>query len=363
MTLVRATRLAELGVVSGHVEDVVDDLEQDAELGRKAAERDCGRSARAAEVTRRTVTDAAISRPVFSSCRRRRPRGVQVAVGGHVEELAAHHPADARGGRQLARAGEHVGRLAGLLGERQPQRLGEQAVAGEDRHVLAERHVAGGLAAAQVVVVHGRQVVVDERVGVDHLDRRRERQHVLGVAPERLGRGQGQHRPDALAARQQRVAHGLHQPRDARLVAEAQLLEVVVHPLLELDRIGAAPASRRAGSWCSQQPLLALRGIVVRSASRPARSSSAPTRPASSAQRSTSSAACGGVQLARAQPRGRVLQLADELVQRSLTPRPPPRGAPRPGSRSRTPARRPRTAPWRPRRPRRWPPRPARRRG
>ena len=63
-------------------------------------------------------------------------------------------------------------------------RLGEQAVAGEDRHVLAEHHVRGRAAPAQVVVVHRRQVVVDQRVGVDQLDRGRRGQHVdSGSAP------------------------------------------------------------------------------------------------------------------------------------------------------------------------------------
>ena len=54
--------------------------------------------------------------------------------------------------------------------------LGVERVAGEDRDVLAERDVARRAAAAQVVVVHRRQVVVDERVGVDQLDRGGERQ-------------------------------------------------------------------------------------------------------------------------------------------------------------------------------------------
>jgi hypothetical protein len=45
-------------------------------------------------------------------------------------------------------------------------------------------HVAGGLAAAQVVVVQGGQVVVDERVGVEHLEGRAQPLNArLGSAP------------------------------------------------------------------------------------------------------------------------------------------------------------------------------------
>ena len=49
------------------------------------------------------------------------------------------------------------------------QRL--QGVAREDGCGFVELAVAGRPAAAQVVVVHGRQVVVDQRVGVDHFHR------------------------------------------------------------------------------------------------------------------------------------------------------------------------------------------------
>ena len=52
--------------------------------------------------------------------------------------------------------------VAGLLVEDEPERLGVEAVAGEDGDVLAVLDVAGRAAAAQLVVVHGRQVVVDE---------------------------------------------------------------------------------------------------------------------------------------------------------------------------------------------------------
>jgi hypothetical protein len=52
----------------------------------------------------------------------------------------------------------------GLEGE------GLEGVAGEDGDGFAEDDVAGGLAAAEVVVVEGGEVVVDEGVGVDHLE-------------------------------------------------------------------------------------------------------------------------------------------------------------------------------------------------
>ena len=56
------------------------------------------------------------------------------------------------------------------LAREQREGLGQQAVADQDGHAVAEDDVRGRPAAPHRVVVHGRQVVVDERVGVDQLD-------------------------------------------------------------------------------------------------------------------------------------------------------------------------------------------------
>ena len=108
-----------------------------------------------------------------------RPMICTVAAGGHVE------------------AGQHF------------EGAGLQRVAGEDGDGFAEGHVAGGLAAAQVVVVERGQIVVDERVGVQHLDGCAE---ALNAAGKRAGDGDGglhgEHRAQALAAGKDGVAHG-----------------------------------------------------------------------------------------------------------------------------------------------------------
>jgi hypothetical protein len=48
---------------------------------------------------------------------------------------------------------------------------GEQRIARENRHGVAEDLVVGELAAAVVVVIERRQIVVNQRVGVDELER------------------------------------------------------------------------------------------------------------------------------------------------------------------------------------------------
>ena len=85
---------------------------------------------------------------------------------------------------------------------------GQKGVAGEDGDSLAEGLVGGGLAPAQVVVVHGREVVVDQAVRVDHLGRAGKREHLRALPSDRLARGQREHRSDALSPGEEAVAHG-----------------------------------------------------------------------------------------------------------------------------------------------------------
>src|SRR3954453_19098346 len=130
-------------------------------------------------------------------------------AGGHeradVDVLPADHPVHAGGGGQLRHRGEDGGGLARLLTQDEPEGLRVEAVAGEDGDVLAELDVAGRAAAGQLVVVHRGEVLVNEGVRVDELERGGEREHGGGVAAGGAGRGEREHGTDALAAGQQRV--------------------------------------------------------------------------------------------------------------------------------------------------------------
>jgi hypothetical protein len=67
----------------------------------------------------------------------------------------------------------------------------------------------GRLAAAQDVVVHARQVVMDQRIGVDQLDRARCAERRFASAVDCIGSGQHEERAQALAAVEDGVAHRL----------------------------------------------------------------------------------------------------------------------------------------------------------
>ncbi len=126
-----------------------------------------------------------------------------------VDGLTAGHAARAAG---VGEQGDHfelalTERLAGQQFEGQCL----QAVADQQRGRFVVFNVAGRPAAAQHVVVHARQVVVHQRVGVDQLDRAGDDiEFVRGGAGQFAG-GEGEQRPHTLAAAECGVAHGLVQ--------------------------------------------------------------------------------------------------------------------------------------------------------
>ena len=131
-------------------------------------------------------------------------------LGLQVHDLAADHAADGAGGvRDLGDDGH--ARLRRTLQARQHLvGVGLQRVAGKDGRRLAKSFVAGGTAAAQVVVVERRQVVVDERVGVQHLQRRAQFLDAGGnAALDHLRGFHAEDGPQALAAGEDAMPHGL----------------------------------------------------------------------------------------------------------------------------------------------------------
>ena len=70
----------------------------------------------------------------------------------------------------------------------------------------------GGFSTAEVVVVHAREVVVDERHGVDHLDGAGGGEGGFLVAAYELAGGDAEQGADPLAAGEEGVAHGLVDP-------------------------------------------------------------------------------------------------------------------------------------------------------
>ena len=171
---IRAGGLAEQRRIAFHIEDVILDLEGEADVGPETLERrELG--ARGEAGRQRPEQHAALDQrsglaPVHLLDLRDRELP---SDGGQVDRLPAGHAAGAGGPGEhadhlQARAGG--GLAEGLVGEHgKGQRL--QRVPDQHRGALVVGAVAGRAPAAQVIVVHRRQVIVDEAVDVDQFHR------------------------------------------------------------------------------------------------------------------------------------------------------------------------------------------------
>ena len=138
----------------------------------------------------------------------------RLMLGDQIDHLAADHAGGAGSGGECRDELAAHRRIAMRVGIGQHlEGSGQQAVAGEHRGRLVEFLVAGRAAAAQIAVVHRRQIVMDERIGVDHLDRRRHLQRATPRNTEQPRARQHEKRPQPFARRQRRVAHRFVDPR------------------------------------------------------------------------------------------------------------------------------------------------------
>ena len=166
--LIGARALSQLIGIALDIQYVVDDLEEEADLAGEAA------VVRYALFVRATEDGAADDRGLDESACLERVQLAQLVVASrrslHVHVLPAHHALDPGGAGHLAQGRDDRHRFAFLMLEDRSKGLGKEPVAGQDRHVFAIRDVTGRLAAAQGVVVDRRQVVVDQRIGVDQFE-------------------------------------------------------------------------------------------------------------------------------------------------------------------------------------------------
>ncbi len=214
-----AGRLAERGGIAFGIENVVGDLERRSERLAVAVERGPLRGVGPAQ-------DGAGLDP--EQQQRAGLHGLQAFdLGGaegrlgalrlEVEGLAAGHAADPgrTGKAQDQRGSDRRVRMGRLVGH-YVERIGQQRVAGQDRGGLVERDMGGRAAAPQVVVVHGGQVVVDQRIAMNHLERRTGPERPLALEAERPGGLDHEERPQSFAAPERRIAHRLPQARGPR---------------------------------------------------------------------------------------------------------------------------------------------------
>ena len=129
--------------------------------------------------------------------------------GLKIEDLPPDHAAQSGGARQSqyefrANSGVVVGRGV----RRHIKRISQKAITNKDRGRLAKGLVRGRPSPSQIVIVECRQIIMDERVTVDHFEGRRRTLDALAFNSEELRRLNREKWPEPLATAEARVAHG-----------------------------------------------------------------------------------------------------------------------------------------------------------
>ena len=88
----------------------------------------------------------------------------------------------------------------------------QQRIAGQDRRGLIKSAMERRLAAPEFIVIHRGQVVMDERIAVDEFERAARALRLGLVAVEERSRCADEIGPDALAAAERRITHGVEEP-------------------------------------------------------------------------------------------------------------------------------------------------------
>ncbi len=103
-----------------------------------------------------------------------------------VERLSACHAAKAGSARERANKLYAGGGVEfRFIGCDNVEGVGQQAITGQNGGCLIKGLVHGWLAPAQIVIIHGWQIVMDQRIAMDTFQRGSDAQHRLAVLSEK----------------------------------------------------------------------------------------------------------------------------------------------------------------------------------
>lgn len=131
-----------------------------------------------------------------------------------IERLTTSHSGPARGARKTQRKFS-TNRCVGMRSRRSENFECErqQRVTSEDRGRLVKLKMHGGTAAPEIIVIHGRQIVMNQRVTVDTLKSCSSIKHVFAPYSEQCCGFDQQKGAQTLPASKGRILHGLGKPR------------------------------------------------------------------------------------------------------------------------------------------------------
>ena len=147
-----------------------------------------------------------------------------------VQHLPCYHTVRARCIRQNQSAIRTLD--IGQAGSRQDQAVGRrlEGVSRQYRQGLTVNLVVGGLAPAEIVVIHTRQIIVDQRIRVDQFQSAANRHGLVPVQTAQPGKFQRHYRTQPLAAGENAIPHGLIDVRPMGLPCK-QAVQIVLDRL------------------------------------------------------------------------------------------------------------------------------------
>ncbi len=117
--------------------------------------------------------------------------------------------------------------------------MGEKGISGKNCRGLPVDDVIRGPASPKIIVVHRRKIVMDKGVGMDQLQRKRQRQQSIRIPPHRFDGGQSQHGADPLPSGEEAVPDPLGQATVlTRELLVEKGLKSPVHTFFLLIKIG-----------------------------------------------------------------------------------------------------------------------------
>jgi hypothetical protein len=131
----------------------------------------------------------------------------RLAFAFDIANLAANHASHGAGGGGQFRDERHLAMVRAVHLRQHLKREREQRVARQNRHGVAENFVAGWNAAPQIVVIERRQIVMNQRIGVDQFERAGAGFNAYSQVRNRFGGRHAQNGANAFAACKQAVAH------------------------------------------------------------------------------------------------------------------------------------------------------------
>ncbi len=88
---------------------------------------------------------------------------------------------------------------------------GQQGVPCQDGRSLVKSDMTGRLSPPEIIVVHGGQIVMDQRVGMNHFQGTGGGKGLFRGTADSLGTGQAKDGPESFSSGHQRIGHGLHE--------------------------------------------------------------------------------------------------------------------------------------------------------